>query len=57
MIYKDKERVGRFYVGSTPVAAIYLGAVKVWEAISSCFGSGRWRPDRIWKGTDKWKLN
>ena len=55
MIWKGDKRVERLYKGSTPVAEIYKGAVKVWEAVSSCFGSGRWRPDKIWKGTDKWK--
>lgn len=55
MIWKGDKRVERLYKGSTPVAAIYKGAVKVWEAVSSCFGSGLWKPDKPWKGTDAWK--
>lgn len=55
MIWKGNEQAERLYVGSTTVGAIYKGAVKIWESVRSCFGSGVWRGDKPWIGTDKWK--
>lgn len=34
---------------------IYRGARLVWQAISSCFGSGAWLNDKPWLNTDGWK--
>ncbi len=65
MIAVGNEKVGRFFIGATtnkaaPIGSLYRGeqaakAAKIWEAISSCFGSGIWRPSKPWKGKDKWK--
>jgi len=43
------------YVGTHAVAAIYKGAVLVWEAVSSCFGSGGWDNQRGWSNQEGWK--
>ena len=37
------------------VAAVYWGAALIWQAVRSCFGTGTWRGDRPWLGSDKWK--
>lgn len=55
MLWIGDKQVSKLYIGKKPVAALYRGAVKIWEAIGSCFGSGTWRPDKPWKGTDRWK--
>lgn len=55
MLWIGNKRVAKIWVGSKPVATLYLGAVKIWEAIGSCFGSGRWLPEKPWKGGDRWK--
>jgi len=65
MINIGKDKVGRFFIGETAnkarsIGSLYKGeiaanAIKIWEAISSCFGSGIWRPAKPWKGKDKWK--
>ncbi len=55
MLYLGKDKVGRLYIGQRAVRVLYQGAVKIWEAVSSCFGSGFWRGDKVWKGTDSWK--
>lgn len=43
------------------IGAVYKGAQLVWRtvysAIKSCFGSGIWRSDKPWLGTDTWKNN
>lgn len=43
------------------IGAIYKGTQLVWRtvysAIKSCFGSGTWRPDKPWIGTDTWRNN
>lgn len=55
MLHIGKDRVGRLYIGPVPVALLYRGAVKVYEAVASCFGSGRWRSQKPWKGRDRWR--
>ena len=55
MIYKGTKEISARYVGSRAIAAVYYGAKVVWEAISSCFGSGMWINDRPWSNTDGWR--
>ena len=43
------------------IGAIYRGVNLVWRtvysAIKSCFGSGTWKQDKPWLGSDTWKNN
>lgn len=55
MLQIGDKQVSQFYVGTKAVAALYIGARLVWEAVSSCFGSGVWISARPWKGTDAWR--
>jgi len=64
MIKVGNKKAGRFFIGETTnkarsIGSLYKGAadsaIKIWEVVSSCFGSGWWRGDRPWKGTDSWK--
>lgn len=65
MINVGNKKVGRFFIGATTHSTVSIGSVhlgtksaeaqKIWEAISSCFGSGKWRPSKPWRGRDKWK--
>lgn len=44
-------------VSKKAVSAMWLGGVKIWEAVSSwcCFSAGAWHRDRPWKGADPWR--
>lgn len=55
MIYKGSKDVSARYFGKKVVTAVYKGARLVWEAVSSCFGSGMWSGQRAWKDLDGWK--
>ncbi len=55
MIYKGSREMAARYIGTRAVAAVYRGARLVWEAISSCFGSGAWDKARPWSNADGWK--
>lgn len=65
MITVGSTKVGRFFMGTTTTTAVSIGSLykgkdaeavtKIWEAVSSCFGSGLWRAAKSWKGKDKWK--
>ena len=55
MLTKGKTVIGMLHKGSVPLEALYKGGKKIWEAVSSCFGSGVWREDKPWKDTDAWK--
>ncbi len=55
MIYKGSIEMSARYFGSQAIMAVYKGAKLVWEAITSCFGSGMWLNERAWKDSDGWK--
>lgn len=55
MIIKQGKELSARYIGSRAIAAVYHGARLVWEAISSCFGSGMWINGRPWNNTDGWR--
>lgn len=40
--------------GEKVVTAIYKGATLVWQAVSSCFGSGYWLNSLPWKNDEEW---
>ncbi|MBQ9309880.1 MAG: MFS transporter [Bacteroidales bacterium] len=55
MILKDEKTFGAFrYTGKGIARILYMGRV-VWQAISSCFGSGAWIEDYPWLDEDGWK--
>lgn len=54
MIYKNGKELSARYLGTKAIEAVYKGAVLIWQAISSCFGSGFWINDRPWTNTDAW---
>ncbi len=54
MIYKEGKELSALYYGSKAISAVYCGARLVWEAVTSCFGSGRWIDMRPWSNTDGW---
>lgn len=43
------------------IGAVYKGTQLVWRtvynAIKSCFGSGTWKSDKPWIGSDTWRNN
>lgn len=55
MIIKQGKELSARYLGTKAIEAVYHGAVLVWEAISSCFGSGMWINGRPWSNTDGWR--
>jgi len=54
MIYKGGKDLSARYYGLKAVSAVYYGTKLVWEAISSCFGSGYWIGEKPWKSEDAW---
>lgn len=55
MITKQGMEMAARYIGTKSVSAVYYGARLVWEAVSSCFGSGMWINTRPWSNADGWK--
>ena len=55
MIYNGTIGVAARYYGTKAITAVYKGAKLVWEAVSSCFGSGVWISCKGWSDTDGWK--
>lgn len=55
MITRNGIELSARYYGSKTISAIYKGAVLVWEAVNSCFGSGYWIKNKAWSKTDVWR--
>lgn len=55
MIRKAGRNISTIAYGSRIIAEIRLGTRLVYTAIRSCFGSGRWIPDKPWIGSEPWR--
>lgn len=55
MIYKNGKEIAAIYYGKVALSAIYKGSVLIWQAVRSCFGSGRWIGKKPWIGKERWK--
>lgn len=54
IVHQGRDIIGFMFNGKA-ILEIRKGTRLVWQAIRSCFGSGRWMGSRPWIGTDKWK--
>ena len=54
MIRIAGKEVSALYIGQKAIQAVYKGAVLVWQAIRSCFGSGWWDNEKPWIDEDAW---
>lgn len=57
MITRNSIELAVRYYGTKTISAVYRGAVLIWEAVNSCFGSGYWIKDKAWSSKDGWKSN
>lgn len=55
MIYINNKSVYSIFVKGKAVQAVYHGARLVWQAIRSCFGSGRWINEKPWVNEEAWR--
>lgn len=55
MIFKEGKEISAVYIGQKAIQAVYHGAVLVWQAVRSCFGSGVWIEDKPWLDDEAWK--
>lgn len=57
----DNRNITRVTAATKVIKAIFVGtatgALLVWEAIRSCFGSGMWIGAKPWLGAEGWKEN
>lgn len=49
MLNTGRERWSKSNIGTEVIAALYCGAIKLWEAISKY-----WRRKEAWRGKDVW---
>lgn len=54
-IHIHNKDITEVYAHNKAISAIYKGAVLVWEAVRSCFGSGMWISKKPWLGKEGWK--
>lgn len=62
MLVKGSTKFGQVAVGKELAGSLWIGvkeggkiiAVKMWTAITSCFGSGWWRSEDSWSNDDAW---
>ncbi len=54
LMHKGRE-VAQVWIGGRAVSAVWHMGRLIWEGVKSCFGSGIWRYDKPWTGSDGWK--
>lgn len=54
MIYRNGKEITAVQLGAKAMAAIYKGAVLVWQLVSSCFGGGYWQKKLPWTNKEGW---
>lgn len=54
-MFKGKNEIVIIKAFGHILSSVYLGVKLVWEAIRSCFGSGKWVGNKPWVGSEKWK--
>lgn len=52
--YRGKEIIA-FHIGGKVLSAIYHCGKLIWQAVRSCFGSGKWVGEKPWLGEETWK--
>lgn len=55
MISFNSKTIYSIFVQGKAVQAVYYGTQLVWQAIRSCFGSGRWINDKPWLNIEAWR--
>lgn len=55
MIRLGKKEITSIYHGKNVISAVYKGAVLIWQAVRSCFGSGVWAEEKPWMDEEAWK--
>ena len=54
-MFKGKNEIVIIKAFGLILSSVYLGVKLVWDAIRSCFGSGKWVGNKPWIGKEKWK--
>lgn len=57
MIYINGKEVSFIYYGKKAISSVMKGSHLVWQAVRSCFGSGRWVNEKPWIDSEAWKNN
>jgi hypothetical protein len=56
-MWKGKDKYSILQIGKDVVFVMWLGAVKIYNSIRSCFGTGRWIQNKPWTSKDIWRNN
>lgn len=55
MIFADGKQIAIIHAGGRVIASVFQGSRLVWQAVRSCFGSGRWINAKPWINNEAWK--
>lgn len=55
MLFKRGRKITGVFAQGKVIKAVHYGARLVWEAIRSCFGSGKWVDKYPWLDKEVWK--
>lgn len=54
-IHESKKGIIGVGIGRNIMSCMYEGLHLVWRAVRSCYGTGKWIPERPWLDNDIWK--
>ena len=55
MLYDGGKSIEYIWIDGKTVETMWIGPDKVWEGVRGCYGSGVWRGEKPWIGTERWK--
>jgi len=55
MLFKGGRKITGIFAEGKVIKAVYYAGQLVWEAIRSCFGSGKWVDKYPWLDKELWK--
>jgi hypothetical protein len=57
MKIRDKKEISAIVREGKTLLEIRKGLTLIWQAVRSCFGSGKWHGEKPWIGGEKWRYN
>lgn len=55
MIGVNGNSIASIFTEGKAVQTIWQNGLLIWQAVRSCFGSGRWIGSKPWVGSERWK--
>lgn len=57
MIHVSDKLINAVFFMRLAISKVAAGSQIIWEIVMSCFGSGTWKNNNLWRDNENWKNN